>query len=73
MKDLVHDWNNQLLLLSSIAESQPQATYSVFVSDFKSKLNYFLRTIPGISQSLDPLEETFRNIRIPAITNDSNI
>ena len=73
MKDLVHDWNNQLLLLSSIAESQPQATYSVFVSDFKSKLNYFLRTIPGKSQSLDPLEETFRNIRIPAITNDNNI
>ena len=35
MKDLVNDWNNQLILLSSIAESQPQAAYSAFVCGFK--------------------------------------
>ena len=68
MKDLVNDWNNQLVLLSSIAESQPQTVYSAFVSDFKSKLSYFLKTIPGISQFLYPLEETVRNKFIPAIT-----
>ena len=48
-KDLVNDWNNQLYLLSSIAESQPQAAYSAFVSGFKSKSNYFMRTISGYS------------------------
>ena len=68
MKDLVNDWNNQLVLLSSIAESQPQTAYSAFVSDFKSKLSYFMGTIPGISQFLYPLEETVRNKFIPAIT-----
>ena len=68
LEDLVNDWNNQLVLLSSIAENQPQAAYSAFVSDFKSKLSYFLRTIPGISQFLYPLEETVRNKFIPAIT-----
>ena len=50
LKDLVMDWNNQLVLLSSTAESEPQAAYSAFVSDFKGKLNYFMRTIQGISQ-----------------------
>ena len=58
----------QLILLSFIAESQPQAAYLAFVSGFKSKLNYFMRTIPGVSQFLYPLEETVRNKLIPAIT-----
>ena len=58
VKDLVNDWNNQLILLSPIAESQPQVAYLAFVSGFKSKLNYFMRTIPGISQFLYPLEKT---------------
>ena len=68
MKNLVNDWNNQLVLLSSVAESQPQASYSAFGSGFKSKLNYLMRTIPGISQFLYPLEETVRNKFIAAIT-----
>ena len=68
MKDLINDWNNQLVLLSTIAESQPKTAYSAFVSGFKSKRNYFMGTIPGISQFLYPLEETVRNKFIPAIT-----
>ena len=35
MKDLAKDWNNQHVLLSSIAESHPQAAYSAFVSGLK--------------------------------------
>ena len=68
LKDLVNDWNNQLVLLLSIAGSQPQAAYSAFVSDFKSKLSCFMRTILCISQFLYPLEDTVRNKFIPAIT-----
>ena len=68
VKDLVNDWNNQLVLLLSIAESQPQADYSEFVSGFKSKLKCFMSTISGISEFLYPLEETVRNKFIPAIT-----
>ena len=49
-------------------ESQPQAAYSTFVSGFKSMLNYFIRTIPGISQFLYPLEETVRNKFVSTIT-----
>ena len=35
--DAVDDWNTQLKLLSTIAESQPQAAYLTFVSGFRSK------------------------------------
>ena len=37
MKNLVNDWNNQLVLLLSIPESQIQVAYLAFVSGFKTK------------------------------------
>ena len=66
--DLVKDWNSQLRILSTIAESQPQAAYSAFVSGFRNKLSYFMRTIPDISNLLIPIEDTIRHRFIPAIT-----
>ena len=48
VKDLVKDWDNQLTILSTIAETQLQAAYLAFVNEFESKLNYFLRAIPNI-------------------------
>ena len=68
VNDLVKDWNSQLCILSIIAENQPQAVYSAFVSGFKNKLSYFMRTIPDISNLLIPIEDTIRNRFIPAIT-----
>ena len=68
INNLAKDWNGQLCILSTIAESQPQAVYSAFVSGFKNKLSYFLRTIPDISNLLIPIEDTIRNRFIPAIT-----
>ena len=68
VENLVDDWNTQLKLLSTIAETQLQAPYPAFVSGFRSKLNYFMRTIPEISHHLVSLEETLRNRFIPAIT-----
>ena len=54
-------------MLSTIAESQPHAAYSAFVSGFKNKLSYFMRTIPDISNLLLPIEDTIRNRFITAI------
>ena len=67
VKDLVKDWDNQLTILSTIAETQPQAAYLAFDSGFKSKLNNFLRTIPNIHHLLLPLERTIRNKFIPLL------
>ena len=68
--NLVKDWNSQLCILSTLAESQPQAAYSAFVSGFKNKLSYFMRTIPDISNLLIPIEYTFRNRFIPPIISE---
>ena len=59
---------NQLKRLSKIAEIEPQAAYSAFVTGFKSKLTFLLRTIPNIHNLLQPLEHTIRHEFIPAIT-----
>ena len=54
----------ELQLLSKI---EPQAANSAYVSGFKSKLNYLLRTVPEISEHLKPFKNVFRNY-IPVIT-----
>ena len=54
--------------LSKIAETKPQSAYAAFVSDFKSKLTYFICTIPDVSELLLPLEHTILQKLIPAIT-----
>ena len=66
VNDLEKDWNSQLCTLSTVAGSQPQAAYSAFVSGFKSKLSYFMRNIPDISNLLIPNKETTQNQFIPA-------
>ena len=55
-------------MLSTVAKSQPQAAYSAFVSGFKNKLSYFMRTIPDISNLFRLIEDTIQNRFIPAIT-----
>ena len=68
VKDSGKDWDNQLTILSTIAEIQPQAAFLAFASGFKSKLNYFLKTVPNIRHLLLPLERTIRNMFIPVVT-----
>ena len=64
----IDDLVNQLKLLSKIAEIEPQAAYCAFVTGFKSKLTFLLRTIPNIQNLLQPLEHTIRHEFIPAVT-----
>ena len=59
--NFVKDWNSQLCMLSTVAESHPQAAYTGFVSGFKNKLSYFMRTISDISNLLIPIEDTIQN------------
>ena len=56
--EYVKKWDNQLTILVTIAVTQPQAAYLAFASGFKSKLNYFLRSIPNIRHLLLSLERT---------------
>ena len=64
----IDDLVNQLKLLSKIAQIEPQSAYCAFVTGYKSKLSFLLRTIPNIQILLQPLEHNIRHEFIPAIT-----
>ena len=61
---IANEWNN----LCEIAKLEPQAAYSCFVSGFKHKLNYILKTISDISHPLKPIDDIILTNFIPAIT-----
>ena len=68
VKDLVKDWESQLTIWSTITEARLQGAYLAFASGFKSKLNFFLKSIPNLRYLLLLLEGTIRNKFIPAVT-----
>ena len=51
---------------------EPQAAYSCFITGFKHKPTYFMRTIPNISKELKQLDDVVRTEFIPAITGGIN-
>lgn len=65
---LVNSWCSQLEVLSKIAKAEPQAAYAAFVSGFKHKLTYYIRTMPNIKQHLRRLDAIIDSMFIPAIT-----
>ena len=64
---------NELLLISVIAEIQPQAAYSLYVHRFKSKFNLFDCTILTIQSHMKGIEDILRICFIPAIIGESSI
>ena len=64
---------NELLLISVIAEIQPQAAYSLHVHRFKSKFNLFDCTILTIQSHMKGIEDILRICFIPAIIGESSI
>ena len=59
---------NEIKVLSIIAKTEPQAAYSCFITAFKHKPSYIMRTIPDISDQLNQLDELITSEFIPAIT-----
>ena len=54
--DFVNCWCGQLEELSRIAKTEPQVANPVFVSEFKHKLTYYIRTRPNIKHHLKRLD-----------------
>ena len=57
--------------LANIAMSKPQAAYAIFTHGFTERWTYLLRTIPDISNMLQPLEDSIRHKLLPALTGRS--
>ena len=54
--------------LGKIAKSHPHAAYCGFVHGLSNQWSFTMRTIPGIEDLFEPLEEAIRHSLIPALT-----
>ena len=68
MQNKVKEWSSAIHKLAATAKTQPHAAYSAFTHGLVSKWTYFARTIPDISDLLEPLEGVIRLHLIPALT-----
>ena len=66
--DLVKEWTAQIIMLAEIARSEPHAAYTCFTHGLRHRFNYFMRTIPGIAELLQPVEDSIRNRLLPSLT-----
>ena len=55
-------------MLSEICSSQPHAAYAALTHGLSSKWSFLIRTTPGISHLLQPLDDILRSALIPIMT-----
>ena len=67
----VAGWVRELEQLSSIAITQPQATYAALTHSLIHKWTYLARTVPNIGDLLKPLEDVIRQLLLPSITDQN--
>ena len=59
--------DNDIEALAEIAKSDPQIAYSAYVFGTSKRWQFVCRTTPGISDSMQKLEDKIRSVLIPAI------
>ena len=68
VSEKVESWSRCVGKLSDIAKVHPHAAYAAFTHGLCCKWTYFLRTIPGISLFMKPLEAVISSKFVPALT-----
>ena len=63
----VNHWCDEMKKLAEIAITEPQAAFAAYIHGEMHKFNYFLRTIPGMEQYLEPLDSIINDQFIPAL------
>ena len=53
----VCEWVKQLEILTKFACTKPRAAFSGFIHGLRYRYTYFMRTVPGISHLLKPLDD----------------
>ena len=69
----VHEWSKEVNKLAEIATSQPHAVYAALTHGLQSKWTYLTRTVPNISDLLEPLEYALRQKLLPVLTGRDGI
>ena len=67
VSDKVAKWCEEIHQLAEIAKSQPQAAYAAFTHGEKHRFSYFMRTISGMRDLMQPLDDVINKELIPAI------
>ena len=65
---IVKDWVAEIKALASVASLEPQRAYSAFTTCIRHRYTYFMRTIPGIDEFLQRLENAIQHKLISALT-----
>ena len=65
-------WTRELRVLCKIASTEPHAAYTGFITGFKHKVSYYMRTIPNISDQLKKFDDVVSTEFLPAITGGIN-
>ena len=68
VSEKVNSWCDEINQLAHIAITQPHSAYCAYTHGLSSKWTFLTRTIPDISELLQPLEDSIHNHLIPAIT-----
>ena len=66
--DKVRKWSEEIKQLANVAQTQPYAAYCAYTHGLSSRWSFLSRTIPDISDLLQPLEEAIQQHLIPALT-----
>ena len=67
----VQEWVREVERLAVITRSQPHAAYAAMTHGLSSKWTHLSRTIPNISDLIQPLENAIRYKCLPALTGRS--
>ena len=59
--DKIDEWEKEIEMLSKIAEMYPHAAYTAFTRAIVCKWQYLMRTIDGIGNMFQPLENAISN------------
>ena len=66
-REKIRKWQSEVERLSQFAKTEPHAAYAAYTHGQKHKFNYFLRTIPGMADLLDPLDRTITEKFLPSL------
>ena len=64
----VQKWTTDIINLAGVATTQPHAAYAAYIHGLSNHWLYLLRTVPDISDLLQPLEFAIHQHLIPALT-----
>ena len=67
MNEKVAEWHKELEHLSTIAKSQPQATYSAVINSYIHKFTYYVQTVLNIAHLLKPIKDIITSNLLPQI------